>query len=454
MKKSYLKIVNNSKINKYKSFGLKNFRDIPQIDDLSPEEQFNIEVVGHVLPFKVNNYVVDQLINWDNVPNDPIFNLTFPQKDMLASHHFHRMANLIKNSSNKEEINRVVDDIRHQLNPHPADQLKNVPMLGEKKLMGMQHKYRETLLFFPSAGQTCHAYCTFCFRWPQFTGMNDIKFAMKESELLVEYLQHHNEVTDVLFTGGDPMIMSAAKLASYIKPIVEKVPSVKNIRIGSKVLAYWPHRFVSDKDSDELLYLFKYVKNKGKHVTLMAHFSHPHELRTDVVVEAIEKIRSTGVNIRTQSPIMHHINDSSVIWSTMWEEQVKLGLIPYYMFIARNTGAQHYFSIPLVEAWKIFREAYKRVSGICRTVRGPCMSTKYGKIQILGEVDILGDRVVGLRFIQGRNPDWVDRLFFAQLNEDAVWLDDLSPAFFEQKFFFETQEEGIKHFDMDYRDIA
>ena len=82
------------------------------------------------------------------------------------------------------------------------------------------------------------------------------------------------------------------------------------------------------------------------------------------------------------------------------------------------------------------------------------MSTKYGKIQILGEVDVLGDRVIGLRFIQGKNPDWVDRLFFAQFNEEAIWLNELSPAFFEQKFFFETQEEGIKRFDWDYRDIA
>lgn len=454
MHKNYFKKRRNIKVNNYRSFGIKNFRTIPQVNNLSLEEQFNIEVVGQVLPFKVNNYIVDNLINWENVPNDPIFNLTFPQKEMLETQHFCRIANLLKSGSSKEEIKNAIDDIRYQLNPHPADQLKNVPILRGKKLMGMQHKYRETLLFFPNSGQTCHAFCTFCFRWPQFTGMSDIKFAMKESELLVEYLQNHKEVTDVLFTGGDPMIMSAAKLASYIEPIVEKVPSVKNIRIGSKVLAYWPYRFVSDKDSADLLNLFKYVKNKGKHLTLMAHFSHPNELKTTVVKEAIEKIRDTGVNIRTQSPIMHHINDSEIIWSTMWEEQVKLGLIPYYMFIARNTGAQHYFSIPLVKAWKIFREAYKRVSGICRTVRGPCMSTKYGKIQILGEVDVLGDRVIGLRFIQGRNPDWVDRLFFAQLNEDSIWLNDLSPAFFEQKFFFETQEESIKHFDLDYRDIA
>ncbi|MCK7526339.1 MAG: hypothetical protein MZV64_56415 [Ignavibacteriales bacterium] len=65
-------------------------------------------------------------------------------------------------------------------------------MIEGEKLFGMQHKYRETVLFFPSQGQTCHAYCTFCFRWPQFVGMEDLKFASKEAELLVKYVKDHD----------------------------------------------------------------------------------------------------------------------------------------------------------------------------------------------------------------------------------------------------------------------
>ena len=136
MKKNFLKIIINGKSKKYKSYGLKDFKYIPQITTLSEQERFNIEVVGHILPFKVNNYVINELINWDDLPNDPIFQLTFPQKDMLTPHHFCRIANLIKNGSSIEEKNQVVNEIRHQLNPHPADQLKNIPMLQGKKLMG------------------------------------------------------------------------------------------------------------------------------------------------------------------------------------------------------------------------------------------------------------------------------------------------------------------------------
>ena len=60
---------------KYKAYSLNNFRDIPQVAGLSEQQRFEIEVVGHVLPFKVNNYVVDRLIDWNKVPDDPIYAL-------------------------------------------------------------------------------------------------------------------------------------------------------------------------------------------------------------------------------------------------------------------------------------------------------------------------------------------------------------------------------------------
>ena len=65
----------------------------------------------------------------------------------------------------------------------------NVPAIDGTPLPGMQHKYRETVLLFPSAGQTCHTYCSYCFRWAQFVGLEDLKFASREPELLAERLE-------------------------------------------------------------------------------------------------------------------------------------------------------------------------------------------------------------------------------------------------------------------------
>jgi KamA family protein len=428
---------------KYKAYSLANFRDIPQMAEVPEAIKFDIEVVGRVLPFKTNNFVVDQLIDWGNVPEDPLFVLNFPQRDMLSPDHYTEIAALVKGGAEPNVIKQAADRIRLQLNPHPAGQIShNIPTLEGEGLDGMQHKYRETVLFFPSQGQTCHAYCSFCFRWPQFVGMSELKFASREADRLVAYLQANPQVTDVLFTGGDPLIMSARHLAEYIEPLLAAdLPSLRHIRIGTKALSYWPYKFLSDDDAEDLLALFRRVGERGKHLALMAHFNHPRELEPEAVRQAIEKVRQTGAVIRTQSPLLRHINDDPELWREMWSRQVLLGCVPYYMFIARDTGAQHYFAVPLVRAWEIFREAYQKVSGLCRTVRGPSMSANPGKVQVLGACEVNGEKVLQLRFIQGRNPDWVHRPFFAKYDEQATWLNELKPAFGESRFFYQDELE-------------
>jgi len=264
---------------------------------------------------------------------------------------------------------------------------------------------------------------------------------MKETDLLIEYLQEHPEVTDVVFTGGDPMIMSAKKLSIYMEALLNAdLPSLRTIRIGTKSLSYWPYRYLSDPDADDILRLFEKMVQSGYHLAFMAHFNHPRELIPKAVKKAIRRIRNTGAEIRTQSPILKHINDQAIIWERMWKLQVRLGCIPYYMFVARDTGAQEYFAVELERAWQIFRKAYQKVSGVARTVRGPSMSAEPGKIQVLGVSEIGGKKVFNLMFLQGRDPDWVQRPFFAQYDPDAIWLDELEPAQGNEKFFFEKEK--------------
>lgn len=426
---------------KYKAYNIRNVGEIEQIAHLSESERFDIEVVARVLPFKTNNYVVEELINWDHYEDDPMFILNFPQRDMLIKEHYNQVADLVQSGCDRASLNNTINNIRMELNPHPAGQREyNVPVLDGKKLHGIQHKYRETALFFPSQGQTCHAYCTFCFRWPQFTGISELKFAMKQSDLLVEYIRRNPSVTDILFTGGDPMVMNANILGGYINALLDaKLPNLRNIRIGTKSLAFWPYRYLTDNDSEGILNLFRKVKDSGKHLAFMAHFSHPAELKTTAVQEAIGKVLETGAKIRTQSPILNHINADPFIWAEMWKKQVSLGLIPYYMFVPRDTGARHFFGLPLYRIFEIYRNAYRQVSGICRTVRGPSMSASPGKIQIVGTAKIHGEKVFVLRFLQGRNPEWVGRPFFAAYNEKAQWLTDLNPAFGREEFFYSEE---------------
>ncbi len=431
----------------FKVFTARDLDRIPQLARLSPEQRFEMKVVAAVLPFRVNQYVIDELIDWADVPRDPIFQLTFPQRGMLASEHYERIARLIEGDADKDALEAAIAEVRHALNPHPADQMQmNMPLDEHgKRIDGLQHKYRETVLFFPSQGQTCHAYCSFCFRWAQFVGDKELRIASSEARVLHDYLRTHTEVTDLLVTGGDPMVMKTRHLREYLEPLLRpEFDHIQTIRIGSKALTFWPHRFLGAEDADDLMRLLRQLVEAGKHVALMAHYNHWKELETDAAHAAIRRIRATGAVIRAQGPLIAHINDDPAAWARLWKTEVRLGLVPYYMFVERDTGARHYFEVPLARAWEIYQQAIQQVSGLARTARGPSMSASPGKVEIQGVSEIAGEKVFVLRFIQGRNPDWVQRPFFARFDEKATWLDQLAPAFGEAKWFWQDEYEAIR----------
>ena len=106
-----------------------------------------------------------------------------------------------------------------------------------------------------------------------------------------------------------------------------------------------------------------------------------------------------------------------------------MGMIPYYMFVERDTGAHEYFSVPLAEAYEIFTEAYSKVSGLAKTVRGPSMSAWPGKILICGIIGKGKEKKFVLKFLQSRNPALVNKTFFADFDAKATWLDELDIEF-------------------------
>jgi len=440
--------LNNLKIRKrkYRAVTDSKVRDIPQWDKMPEESREAVDVISKVFTFRSNNYVIDELIDWDRVPEDPMFQLTFPQKGMLDENDYSRIRDMLRKNADKSEIDEYAASIRKRLNPHPAGQTShNVPSLNGRPLEGVQHKYRETVLFFPSRGQTCHAYCTYCFRWPQFAGFNQYRFKARATDRLVKYIRLNPGIRDVLLTGGDPMVMNSRALEACLEPFLSRdLEHLRTIRIGTKSLAYWPYKYVNDPDADDILRLFERVVASGRHLAFMAHFSNPAELKTPVVREAIRRIRSTGAEIRMQAPLIRHVNDRPEYWRDLWTEGVRLGMIPYYLFVERDTGARAYFEVPLAEAHRIFLEAYRGVSGLARTVRGPSMSAFLGKILIVGTAELNGEKVFVLRFLQAREPEWVGRPFFAEFDPEACWFNDLRPAFGEDRFFFENAEDQAR----------
>lgn len=382
-----------------------------------------VRAVSQVLPFRVNDYVLSDLIDWSDIPGDPMFQLVFPQRGMLREEDERRIGALLGQGG--KALKEAVRQIRARLNPHPSGQMQlNVPVVDGAEIPGMQHKYRETVLYFPSQGQSCHAYCTYCFRWAQFVGDADLRFAAPGPDKLIGYLGRHPEVSDVLVTGGDPMVMSTERLRGHLEPLLE-VESVRTIRIGTKSVAYWPHRFVTDEDADDVLRLFERIVASGRHLAVMAHFSHPRELQSDLAQRALSRIRATGALVYCQAPLIGRVNDNANTWTEMWRAELAAGAIPYYMFVERDTGPHDYFKVPLAEALDIFQTAYRRLPGLARTVRGPVMSATPGKVLVDGATATPRGRRFQLKFLQARDPELVGRPFQAHYSAGAAWVTDL-----------------------------
>lgn len=418
---------------KLKTYSERNILKIPQLASFSEAEKQVLQTVAYVFPFKVNEYVLEHLIDWSQPWDDPIFRLTFPHRDMLSAEDYSAIRTAI-DSGDKPHLYQLIKDIRQTLNPHPSGQLElNMPRIGDQAMRGMQHKYAQTLLVFPAQGQTCHSYCTFCFRWPQFTSEKAWRFTDTSQQAYLQYLRSHPEITDVLFTGGDPMIMNSKKLIAWIEPLLlPEYEHIKNIRIGTKSLTYWPHRVVSDSDSYELLQFFEKIVKSGKHLAFMAHINHYQELQPGIVEQAFRNIQNTGAVIRSQSPLIRHINDDYRVWEKMWSQQVNMGVVPYYMFIERDTGAHDYFKVSLADSLTIYRRAYQSISGLARTARGPVMSAVNGKVEILDITEIAGDKYFVLHYLQARIPKEVGHVFFAKYNADAYWFSDLELGLTQQ----------------------
>lgn len=410
---------------RFRAYGPRHLDDIAARFGVPDQIRETVRRLSLVLPFRVNEYVLTHLVDWDRVPDDPLFQLTFPQHGMLDAADEEQLGKLSEDPGDRLLLRDLVRDIRARLNPHPSGQQQyNVPHHEGTALPGLQHKYHETVLYFPGQGQTCHAYCTYCFRWAQFVGDADLRFAAPDPTGLLAYLAAHPEVSDVLITGGDPMVMSTERLRRHVEPLLG-IESVATVRIGTKSVAYWPQRFTTDQDADDVLSLFEQVVAAGKQLAVMAHFSHPRELETAPARHALQRIRATGAVVYCQAPLIAHVNDDPATWSTLWRTELAAGAVPYYLFVERDTGPHEYFKVPLARAVEIFQAAYRTLPGLARTVRGPVMSATPGKVVVDGVQRTPEGSFFQLRMLQARDPALVGRPFRAPFDPHAAWLDDL-----------------------------
>ncbi|WP_022940767.1 KamA family radical SAM protein [Psychromonas hadalis] len=400
---------------KYKSYSATSFKHTPYYHKLSSQQQNEFNIVTKILHFKVNNYVLENLINWEDLENDPIYKLTFPQRGMVLDKDYQRLENRIEISAENSSIEMAALVARKNLYPPHMPTNDN-----HIQIDGLYHLFPKTLELFPTKASTCHSYCTYCHRWMPLVEQ-DARYTYSNDAKVIEYLQAHSEIEDVIFSGGDPMVMSASSIKKVVEPIIA-FGQIKSIRFISKSLAWWPYRYTTDEDAQELLTYFDELTKRNIHVTFVAHFTHPKELQPQVVQQAIANILRSGVVIRCQGPIVKGINDDADILAELWKKQVQFGMVPYYLFVEFNYGPTGYFKIPIAKALEITQQAIRNSCGLVKTIRGPVISDKQMKLCIEGTVTIAGNKMFVLKCINSHQPENVGKIFFEKFDEFKLRL--------------------------------
>jgi KamA family protein len=351
-------------------------RNLDQVAEIPERDRAVLQRVAERYVFRSNDYYLG-LIDWSD-PADPIRQLIIPQEGELRD-----WGDL---DASDEAANTIVP--------------------------GLQHKYRDTVLLL--CNEVCGAYCRYCFRKRLF--MDDNAEVTKDVSPGIDYIRQHPEVTDVLLTGGDPLIMSTRRIRGTIEEL-RTIPHVRTIRIGSKMPAFNPFRILDD---EELLDVLATHSSPRARIYLMCHFDHPREL-TEPAIEGLQAVRAAGVETVNQCPLVKGVNDDADVLRAMFEKLTDIGCPQYYLFQGRPTAGNEPYEVPIVRGWHLFDEARSLSSGLSRRARY-CMSHATGKIEIVG----VDDRRIYMRYHRAKNPADEGRVLIARRDDEAYWLDQLA----------------------------
>ncbi len=357
---------------------VKYVRSLDKIPDIPPEERARLAAVAERYVFRANDYYLG-LINWDD-PDDPIKQLIIPR--------------------------------REELNDWGALDACNEQSVTVDR--GVQHKYPHTVLLL--CNEVCGAYCRYCFRKRLF--MDDNDEVTNDISAGLEYIADNPQVTNVLLTGGDPLLMSTRRLVEIFDAL-RAIPHVRIIRIGTKMPAFDPWRILADPD---LQAAFRKYSTARQRIYLMTHFDHPRELTEEAVAGIGVAIRS-GVICANQCPLIKGVNDDSAVLGELFAELSYIGCPPYYLFQGRPTEGNQPYEVPIVRGFQIFHNAVRHCSGLARRARF-VMSHETGKIEILA----VDDSKIYLRYHQAKDPEDRGRFMIYERDDGAYWPDQLTPV--------------------------
>lgn len=213
------------------------------------------------------------------------------------------------------------------------------------------HRYHNRALFLPTTN--CPVTCRYCFRKNELGSHEIFKNDISET---VAYLKKHPEINEIIFTGGDPFILSNEKIFSYAK-IFSEIESIKFLRFHTRTPIIMPNRI-----DDGLVETLLKIKNLFKQVIIMIHTNHSLEIDNEVS-EALLKLKKSEVILFSQSVLLKDVNDNEKDLSDLFFKLGTLGIIPYYLHHPDQAFGTDHFQLSIKAGRMIYSKLRKNLSG-------------------------------------------------------------------------------------------
>lgn len=218
--------------------------------------------------------------------------------------------------------------------------------IGDKeffKAPQLIHRYKTRALFTPTS--VCPVHCRYCFRKNELNAADEL-FQRDFNETL-SYLRSHPEISEIIFTGGDPLTLSNDKLENILKSFAE-IPSIKDIRFHSRYPVILPERL----DAGFMNLLTAYAK-KFRTLTLAIHVNHSYEFDS-VNKQKILSLYETGVQLLSQTVLLKEVNDNKTALVHLVNDLLEIKVRPYYLHHPDRVKGGMHFYLSLEEGRKIY----------------------------------------------------------------------------------------------------
>lgn len=214
---------------------------------------------------------------------------------------------------------------------------------------GVIHKYQGRALFIITG--SCAINCRYCFR--KNFPYADFQLGTKKITQAIQYIKNNTDISEVILSGGDPLLLNDKKLFSIIHQLKE-INHIKRIRIHSRIPIVLPNRITIDFCNS--------LSSIGKSIVIVVHSNHQNELNSEVNL-ACKRIKDAGITLFNQSVLLKNINDNAEQLCELSERLFDFGIMPYYLHLLDKATGTGHFDVDQNQAILLINEVKKKMPG-------------------------------------------------------------------------------------------